>query len=101
MSATAEKASILALLHDAYPRHTAKLAASAADVPLATAKAWASGRFTPSAEALLRMAARCDQIADALQRTLDARRAARVDDRRVADAGPAAALAPLPALIGR
>ena len=97
MSATAEKASILALLRDAYPRHTAKRAASAADVPLATAKAWACGRFTPSAETLLRMAERCDQIAAALQRRLDARRDAAAAAGRVQGGGQGAA-APCPAV---
>jgi hypothetical protein len=76
VSATTEKAWIHALLHDAYPRHTAKHAARAAEAPLGTAKGWVAGRFAPSAETLLRMAARCDAMADALERMVHARRAA-------------------------
>jgi hypothetical protein len=76
VSATTEKAWIHALLHDAYPRHTAKQAARAAEAPLGTARGWVAGRFAPSAETLLRMAARCDAMADALERMIHARRAA-------------------------
>lgn len=93
MSATVGKASMLALLRDAYPRHTAKLAARAAEAPLATAKAWAAGRFVPSADTLLRMAERDDAIADALERLLHERRAARGQDRVVAPAGAGVAMA--------
>ena len=65
------------LLRAAYPRHTAKLAAIAADVPTETSRNWIRGRATPSASTLLRMAARCDRMADALTRMLHDRRAAR------------------------
>ena len=84
---------MLALLRDAYPRHTAKLAARAAGAPLAAAKAWAAGRFVPSADTLLRMADRDDAIADALERLLHERRAARGQDRMVAAASSDVAMA--------
>lgn len=80
MSASTKEASILALLRDAYPEHAAKRIARAADVPLGTAKAWASGRFTPPSSILLKMADRCDAMADALERRLHARRVARTAD---------------------
>lgn len=84
---------MLALLRDAFPRHTAKRAARAAGAPLATAKAWAAGRFVPSADTLLRMADRDDAFADALERLLHERRAARGQDRVVAPAGEDVAMA--------
>jgi hypothetical protein len=74
MKSSDNEASILALLHEAYPAHAAKRIAQAADVPLGTAKAWASGRFTPPSSILLKMADRCELIADALERRLHARR---------------------------
>lgn len=74
MKSSDNGASILALFHEAYPLHAAKRIAQAADVPLGTAKAWASGRFTPPSSVLLKMADRCDRIADALERRLHARR---------------------------
>ena len=65
------------LLRAAYPRHTAKLAAIAADVPAETSRNWVRGRATPSASTLLRMAARCDRMAAALERILHDRRVSR------------------------
>lgn len=84
------------LLRAAYPRHTAKMAASAADVPPETARNWLRSRATPSASTLLRMASRCDRLADALARLLHDRRAALADrpasmarQRAAADRGDA------------
>ena len=65
------------LLRAAYPRHTAKLAAAAADVPIETSRNWVRGRATPSASTLLVMASRCERMADALLRMVHDRRAAR------------------------
>lgn len=63
------------LLRAAYPRHTAKMAASAAQVPPETARNWLRSRATPSASTLLRMASRCERLAAALERTLAERKA--------------------------
>jgi transcriptional regulator with XRE-family HTH domain len=68
------------VLADAYPRDTAKLAARAAGVSHRTAEAWTTGRRSPAADVLLRMADRCERMAAALQRNLDARRAAKTAD---------------------
>jgi len=87
MNATIREASILALLHDAYPAHTAKLIARAGDVPLGTAKSYASGRYTPPASLLLKMADRCDAMAAALERRLHARRSARMAGKNASSAG--------------
>lgn len=91
MTASDNGASILALFHDAYPAHAAKRIAQAADVPLGTAKAWASGRYTPPSSVLLKMADRCDRMADALERRLHARRAARMAGNGTSGDGPPAA----------
>ena len=64
------------LLREVYPTHTAKRAAAAADASHRTSEAWVSGRREPSISVFLRMANRCDRMADALQRVLDARQAA-------------------------
>jgi hypothetical protein len=85
MSATTQTprirvADTASILRAAYPAHAAKLAARAADVSARTAEAWVSGRREPAASVLLRMALRCDRMADALQGILDARQAARRDD---------------------
>lgn len=87
MNASNNGASILALFHDAYPAHAAKRIAHAADVPIGTAKAWASGRYTPPSSILLKMADRCDRMADALERRLHARRMARLGCSEAARAG--------------
>lgn len=58
------------LMRATWPRHAAKHAARAADCPVATAKAWVQGRFTPSADTLLRMAARNDKLRAELLRRL-------------------------------
>jgi hypothetical protein len=55
------------LLRAAYPRHTAKLVAQAADVPHETARNWTKGKCAPSADVLLRMAMRCERMAAALE----------------------------------
>lgn len=93
MSATSESASVARLLRDAYPRHAAKQTARAANVPLATAKSWVAGRFTPSAATLLRMADACDLIAAAIERRIHGQRAAAGDSRSVAARGDVAAQA--------
>jgi hypothetical protein len=80
MSATARSGhDVPNLLRTAYPEHAAKRAASAAEVPPETARNWLRGRATPSASTLLRMASRCERLADALERKLH--------DRRIAQAG--------------
>ena len=68
---------ITPLLREAYDKHRAKRAAHAADVPHETARSWLKGQSTPSAAVLLRMAARCDDFAAALERRLVAAREAR------------------------
>lgn len=103
MSATAPKGHFLPpLLREAFPRHTVKMVERGANVPHETARNWVHGKAVPSAETLLGWAARCEALADALQRTLDARRAAAVADRRLPRAGEAAALdgAAFPAVKG-
>ena len=76
------------LLRRAWPRHAAKRAASAANVPLETARNWVRGRAAMTAETLIRMAARDEALASALMRGLDAE----ADTRpRAAAAGEAAA----------
>lgn len=65
------------LLRDAWPRHTVKCAARAADVPVETSRNWLRGRARPLAETLLRMAARDEAMAAALRRRLDDMRADR------------------------
>jgi hypothetical protein len=78
MPATLAEASILApLFREVWPRHTAKHIARAADAPMGTAKAWASGRYEPSGAALLRMIEASDDLANAL----NARRAERAAQR--------------------
>lgn len=102
MTASAEMGQILPpLIREAYPRHAVKRAANAAGVPLETARNWTRGRASPTADALLRWALACEDMAAALQRRLDAARAAQAADRRPAGAGPAASLvAPPPAVKG-
>jgi hypothetical protein len=93
MSATTAKGQILpALLRAAYPRHTAKLAARAACVPLETARNWVRGRAAPPADTLLRWAARCDALANALETYLEDTyaRAEGAPDARAPGAGVAA-----------
>jgi hypothetical protein len=68
------------LLRAAYAQHVTKRTAIAADVPVETARNWVRGRATPSASTLLRMAARCDRVASALERLLNDRRANRAAD---------------------
>ena len=80
MDASGSTPHMCGLLAEAYPQHTAKLAAQAAGVSHRTAEAWTTGRRSPAADVLLRMAARCDRMAAALQRNLDARRAAKTAD---------------------
>jgi len=76
MSATVRSGHVVPnLLRAAYPKHTTKRAATAANVPNETARNWLRGRAVPSASTLLAMAARCDRLADALERFLHDRRA--------------------------
>lgn len=82
MSASAESPRMCGLIAEAYPRDAAKFAARAAGVSHRTAEAWTTGRRSPAADVLLRMAARCDRMAAALQRNLDARTAAKTADPR-------------------
>ena len=82
MTASKTAPHMCGLLAEAYPQHTAKLAARAAGVSHRTAEAWTTGRRSPAADVLLRMAERCDRMAAALQRNLDARRAAKTADPR-------------------
>lgn len=92
MSATTQMGNdVPYLLRAAYPRHTVKRAAIAADVPTETAKKWVAGRATPSASILLRMAARCEQLADTLERILHDRRAAALSRQLPAQNGRGAA----------
>lgn len=82
MSASTETPRMCGLIAEAYPRDAAKHAARAAGVSHRTAEAWTTGRRSPAADILLRMAVRCDRMAAALQRNLDARRAATTADSR-------------------
>lgn len=94
MTATTEKGHFLPpLFREAFPRHTVKMVERGANVPHETARNWVRGKAVPSAETLLGWAARCDALADALQRTLDARRSQGVVHRHAAGPGEAAALA--------
>ena len=90
MTASVENPRMCGLIAEAYPRDAAKHAARAAGVSHRTAEAWTTGRRSPAADILLRMAARCDRMAAALQRELDARRAATTADPRLAGALPRA-----------
>lgn len=92
MSASAESPRMCGLIAEAYPRDTAKLAARAAGVSHRTAEAWTTGRRSPAADVLLRMAARCDRMAAALQRNLDARRAAKAAHSSIGEDIPRAGL---------
>lgn len=60
------------ILRAAWPTHTAKRAARAADVPVETSRNWLRGRGRPLAETLLRMAERNDALRAALIRRLEA-----------------------------
>ena len=80
------------LLREAYPQHTAKRAAQAANVPHETARNWVRGYAVPSAAALLRMADTCDAFASALERRLADRRAARSAGLAGASGGAGAAV---------
>lgn len=72
MSATAQttRLHVAGLLRRAWPRNTAKHAAGAAGLSVRTAQAWVAERFTPSAETLLLMAHRNDQLRAALMHAL-------------------------------
>ena len=72
MKSTLPTPHMCVLLAEAYPQNTAKLAARAAGVSHRTAEAWTTGRRSPAADILLRMATRCDAMAAALERYLDA-----------------------------
>lgn len=75
MSASAAAGRLLTpIFREAWPRHAAKLAARAAEVPHETARSWIQGRAVPSADRLLRMAARDEALAAALERRLHALR---------------------------
>ena len=84
MSATTRNGQIVpALIRAAYPEHATKRVATAADVPLETARNYVRGRAEPSLSTLLRMAARCEQFAEKLEGLLHDRRAAALADRPV------------------
>jgi hypothetical protein len=88
------------LFRQARPKHTAKRAAIAADVPYETARSWLKGRAQPSADRLLRMAAADEALANVLEYRLAAARADRAAARpggAAALAGAAGALMPAPA----
>lgn len=70
MRAALATVTVADLLRAAWPQHTAKQAARAADGSVRTAEAWVSGRSSPSADTLLRMARRNDQLAAHLAATL-------------------------------
>lgn len=82
MSATARSGQdVPNLLRAAYPgKHAAKRIATAAEVPPETARNWLRSRATPSASTLLRMAARCDRMAAALESLMHDRRVATLAD---------------------
>lgn len=93
MSATTQRGHLVpTLMAEAYPAHRVKRAARAADVPIETARNWWRGRAVPSAETLLRWAARCDAMAAALEARLHAQRTAR-EGTSMAGAVPAVARA--------
>jgi hypothetical protein len=79
MKASAEVGHLVPLLiKAAFPRHSVKLMAAAADVPLETSRNWLRRRSIPSAASLLKAATRCERFAHALgrlARDLEARRA--------------------------
>lgn len=58
------------MLRSVWPDHTAKIAARASGLSVRTIQGWLSERFTPSASALWRMAARNDQMRAELIRRL-------------------------------
>ena len=92
MNATAREGQFLpAVLRAAYPEHTVKRVSAAAGVPHESARNWVRGRSEPSLSVLLRMAARCDRFADALERRLNDRRAARAGNQVLSMARPHAA----------
>jgi hypothetical protein len=76
---TTEDATMRGILRQAYPRHGAKLLASAADCTPRAGRAYWSGERAIPASLLLRAAARCDRLAAALEEHLHARRLARLD----------------------
>lgn len=97
--ATAEAGhDVPSLMREAWPRHTAKRGAIAADVPHETARNWLRRRARPLADALLRMADNDEAMAAALRRRLDAARADRdarsTDARGPMDRRPPAAVTP-------
>jgi len=84
MSASVRNGQIVpAVIRAAYPQHATKRVAAAADVPLETARNYVRGRAEPSLSTMLRMAARCERFAEALERLLNDRRAASLADRPV------------------
>jgi hypothetical protein len=58
------------IMRTVWPRHTAKHAAKAADGPVATAKAWLQGRYTPSAHTWMRMIEKDKELRAELARML-------------------------------
>lgn len=70
MRAALATVTVADLLRAAWPQHTAKQAARAADGSVRTAEAWVAGRCSPSADTLLRMARRNDQLAAQLAAAL-------------------------------
>ena len=94
MTASADNTRMCGLLSAVWPRNTAKLAARAAGVSARTAEAWTTGRRSPAADTLLRMAERNDAFRDALVARLVSARADRAADaeRKAAAVGSAPAV---------
>lgn len=83
MTASAQMGDLVTqLFREAWPRHAAKHAAIAAEVPHETARSWIKRRAVPSADRLLRMAERDEALAAALERQLADRRAHRAAARQ-------------------
>lgn len=79
MSATAQdtdspRMDLAELMRRAWPKHAAKHAATAAGCSVRTAQDWIQRRTCPSADTLLRMAAKNQQLARELARRLETRR---------------------------
>lgn len=73
MVATGQSGRLLPpILHDAYPRHAAKLIARDAGATYETARNWLRGRACPSFEMLARMAQRNDALRASLTKALTA-----------------------------
>ena len=77
-----------ALLRRVFPKHAAKLAASAAGRTVRAAEAWLADQATPSWATILEMAAKNDAMRKALIQALqETSQHAPMEDRAVPDAG--------------